>query len=95
MVAFAGAVICMVREPRPVRVRVAVGAALAIQLGVRLASPFILSQLRRMLPASTSPANGPMIAMNFAFALVGAFATGLLLWAAFTNDDRSPAQSHE
>lgn len=92
IVAFAGAVICMIRESRPMRVRIAVGVALAMQLGVRMLGPLMHQQLIRMLPGS-SPTEKPFIIFNLLWSVVSAAALAVLLWAAFTNDDRPPVET--
>lgn len=88
---FAGAVICMVRESRPLRVRVAVGAALVIQLGFRMVMPLVYNQVHRMLQAGKPPTEGPFLVVNFVLSVIFAATLAVLLWAAFTNDDRPPA----
>ncbi|MFO1091747.1 MAG: hypothetical protein U0992_00325 [Planctomycetaceae bacterium] len=94
LVAFAGAVVCMIRESRPVRVRIAVGCALAIQLGLRMLMPLVYSQLSRVLsPAISSPNETPFIIINLLSSVVWAATLAVLLWAAFTNDDRPPAET--
>lgn len=87
IVAFAGVVVCLVRDSRPNRVRVAVGVALALQLanhlGLRLVSNLIIQHFAR---TGDNPGS-PLFIVQLAGSLVYATALGLLLYAAFARDD--------
>jgi len=91
IVAFAGVVICLVRDTRPNRVRIAVGCALALHLanhlGLRLISTLVIQHFTR---TGESPGM-PLFVIQLAGSLVYAAALGLLLYAAFTKDDSSVA----
>jgi D-alanyl-lipoteichoic acid acyltransferase DltB (MBOAT superfamily) len=94
-VAFCGIVLCMVRQSRPARVRIAVGCALALQLASYLVLPFLYNHVFQLLQ-SRAPTGGidtGMIVVNLFTAMVSATALGLLLFAAFASDDRPPEAS--
>ena len=97
MVAFSGIVLCMVRQSRPARVRIAVGCALALQLASYLVLPFLYThivQVMQMNSQFSGPNGGAgMIVINLLSAMVSATALGLLLFAAFSSDDRPPEVS--
>jgi len=95
VVAFAGVVICLVRDSRPNRVRVAVGCALALHLlnhlGLGVVSSFIIQQATR----SGNNVGMPLFVVQMVGSLVYAVALGLLLYAAFTKDDQTIAAHGE
>lgn len=90
IVAVAGIALCMTRETRPVRVRVAVGCALAIQFMAHLVLPLIYSLYFTSMQSGGSPLGATSLGVMF-IGLIGssasAVALGLLLFAAFTQDD--------
>lgn len=95
LVALVGVVLCLVRESRPVRVRVAAGCAIALVIGLRMALPLLFTHVLSLLP----PGGGGS-GLDYRFLLyslvssVGqAVALGLLLWGAFARDDRPPEPS--
>ncbi|MBL8852166.1 MAG: hypothetical protein JNG89_21010 [Planctomycetaceae bacterium] len=91
-VAFAGIVLCLARESRPVRVRIAVGCALALQLLSHLVLPFLYTHVAQLMNAQFSGSDGRagMIAISLVATSVSATALGLLLFAAFSRDDLPP-----
>lgn len=91
IVAFAGIALCMTRESRPLRVRVAVGCALAVQFVGHLILPLFYGYLLQSLQSGGAPVGGNSLGIM----LIGlisssssAVALGLLLFAAFTRDDQ-------
>jgi hypothetical protein len=88
VVALAGVVICMVRDSRPTRVRVAVGSALALHLanhlGLRLVSNLMIQHFTR---TGENPGM-PLFIVQLVGSLVYATALALLLYAAFARDDQ-------
>ena len=89
LVALAGVVLCLIRDSRPPRVRLAVGGALAIHLFASLVMPLFYGYLIQHLQNAMSGGPNPgMILINLIASSMSAVALGLLLYAAFTNDDR-------
>lgn len=88
VVAFAGFVLCFVRESRPDRARLAVGGALAVYLAGSLILPLLYGYiLQHMQVAMSGGPNAGMIVISLLSSSTSAVALGLLLYAAFTNDD--------
>ncbi|MFO1091748.1 MAG: hypothetical protein U0992_00330 [Planctomycetaceae bacterium] len=89
LVGLAGLVLCLTRDSRPLRARLAVGGALAIHLFASLIMPLIYGYI---LPHFQTPASGgsrtAVIVVGLISSSMSAVALGLLLYAAFTNDDR-------
>jgi hypothetical protein len=96
IVAFGGIVLCMIRQSRPARVRIAVGCALALQLAQHLVLPFVYNHIFQLLQSSSSSGgmNAGMVVVNLIGSLISATVLGLLLYAAFTRDDRPPTGDH-
>ena len=91
IVAVAGIALCMTRETRPVRVRVAVGCALAIEFMTHLVLPLIYSLYFMSTRSGGSSMGATSLGVMF-IGLIGSSASAvalcLLLFAAFTHDDR-------
>lgn len=94
LVALVGLVLCLIRESRPLRVRLAVGGALAMHLFASLIMPlfygYILPHLQTPMSGGS---NAGMIVVGLISSSMSAVALGLLLYAAFTNDDRPPSET--
>jgi hypothetical protein len=96
IVAFGGVVLCMIRQSRPARVRIAVACALALQLGSHLVLPYLyqhIIQLTQMNSPYSGSGSGGMIVVSLIAASVSATSLGLMLFAAFSTDDRPPKVS--
>lgn len=88
--AFAGAILCLLRSSRPVRVRIAVACAVAIELGMHLGWPLLVQVVfQRFSPGSDAWETGFMM-VRLLGSLSSAAVLGLLLYAAFTRDDPAP-----
>jgi hypothetical protein len=91
IVAFAGIVLCTNRDSRPTRVRITIGCALGLQMASYLVMPFVSNYIIHLYQSNSIPggtlSNG-MLAVSIFGSSVSAVALALLLWAAFTNDDR-------
>lgn len=91
IVAVAGIALCMTRESRPLRVRIAVGCALAIQFAGHLVLPLFYGFLLQSLQSGGAPVGANSLGVMF-LGLIGssasAVALGLLLFAAFAQDER-------
>ena len=91
IVAIAGIALCMTRDSRPLRVRVAVGCALAIQFVAHLILPLFYGYFLQSLQSGGAPLGANSLGVMF-IGLIGssasAVALGLLLFASFTQDDR-------
>src|SRR5215213_2819864 len=80
IVAFAGFVLCFLREGRPLRARLAVGGALAVHFTGSMILPLIygyILQLMQSGPLSGGP-NSSMIAITLISSSTSALALGLL-----------------
>ena len=95
LVAVVGVVLCLVRESRPVRVRIAAGCAVAIIVGLRLMTPYLFPYVFRLLPMGNTigEINLAILLFTVMTSTVYAVALGLLLWGAFALDDRPPQAS--
>jgi hypothetical protein len=93
IVAFAGIVLCVNRDSRPVRVRIAIGCALGLQMASLLVMPFVFSYIIQLYQSNSIPggtlSNG-ILALSVFSSSVSAVALALLLWAALTSDDLPP-----
>jgi hypothetical protein len=90
LVMVAGLFLCLTVGTRPQRVRVLVGIAITIQLFNWLVVPFAMNLVLSLMHSGMMVGGMPwqyMLMSLFSASLSG-IALGLLLWAAFTRDDR-------
>ena len=94
IVAFIGIALCLASQSRPAKVRIAVGCALALQLMSHLVLPFLYTYVAQVMNSLFAESNGraTAIAISLIATSISAFALGLLLYAAFSRDDR-PAEA--
>lgn len=89
LVMFGGIALCVMRETRPLRVRVLVGIAIAIQMFNVVVMP-----IASMILISAAQQGGGGISISAQMMMLSVFASSvsgvslaLVLWAAFTQDD--------
>lgn len=90
IVAFAGIVLCISRDSRPLRARIAIGCALGLQMASYVVMPFVYNFVFRIYQSNAVPGgitSNSMLAVTLFGSSVSAVALALLLWAAFTTDD--------
>jgi uncharacterized protein YhhL (DUF1145 family) len=93
LVAVAGLVLCMIRAGRPARVRIAVGCAVALQIGSYLALPLVYSHVFQLVQPMGADLNLTLLIVRLFGSLVSGTALALLLYAAFARDDPPPAEN--
>ena len=94
LVLVGGIALCLIRDTRPLRVRVLAGAAVALQLFNVALMPFIFQMVLSMAQQGGGGVAGismQMTVLSMFSSSISAVALALLLWAAFTHDDRPVA----
>src|SRR5262245_56521832 len=90
-----GVVLYVIRESRPLRVRVAVGSALTLAAIDFVFLPLLYGSLVQRLDPGAAPgrAENAYLALNLVSSSISAMVYGLILYAAFTHDDRPASGS--
>jgi hypothetical protein len=90
LVMVGGLAVCLIRDTRPLRVRVLVGTAIAMQMFNVIVMPVVYT----LMIAANQQSGGGVGGLSMQIQLLSLFgssisgvALALLLWAAFTNDD--------
>ena len=94
LVMVGGVVLCLIGQSRPMRVRVLVGIAIAIQMFNIVVMPIVMQAIISAAQQGGSGVAGvstQMSVLSLFASSASAVALSLLLWAAFTRDESSGA----